>query len=599
MNCIRWSSLGLSALLALVPGCGKTPLPQQPAGHPLPLPRVAKCEPGQPGGRLTLASVGSPQTFNPLLATDGASEEIVRLLFASLVIMDLSTQELEPGLAESWTVDPDEKSWTFKLREGLRWSDGQPLTAADVVFTWNEIMYNPDMNRLTYELFRINGRNFSVTKLNDQTVRVVTPEVFAPFLEFFGSVVILPEHVIGPAVRQRRFLSVYTPETSPARIVGSGPFRVKECQPGRHVLLERNPEYWVVDKQNHRLPYLDEVLFLSSDSSTAAFLFLNGKTDVFERARADDHAQFKEASASGKFRLVELGAGSERDFLWFNLNTNYSATGQPIVNPTKLNWFQSRKFRQAISCALDRDRLVREAYGGRARAVHTFISVEDRKRNNPDVPVFAYNPTRARQLLAEMGVQDRDGDQALEDTGGSKIEFTFLSNLGNRGRERCASLIAEDWRKLGLMVDFQLVPFTNLVDRIGRTFDYDCILMGVGGGGTDPAAQINVLKSSEQLHQWFPNQPSPAYPWEARIDALMDAQMRTLDFAERKKFFDEVQVVLAEEQPMIYTVSPIHFAAVRPDLANLRPSALTPYRVTWNLEELFLRPMVKAEPSAR
>jgi peptide/nickel transport system substrate-binding protein len=105
-----------------------------------------------------------------------------------------------------------------------------------------------------------------------------------------------------------------------------------------------------------------------------------------------------------------------------------------------------------------------------------------------------------------------------------------------------------------------------------------------------------VLKSSEPLHQWFPSQRSPAYPWEARIDELMDAQMRTLDFAERKKLFDEVQVILAEELPMIYTFSPFHFAAVRPNLANLRPSVLTPYRVTWNMEELYFKPLVSAEP---
>jgi peptide/nickel transport system substrate-binding protein len=593
MNFVCWKSFACAALLALSFGCGKTP-PQPPAGHPLPAPRVANCEPGQPGGRLTLVSPGAPQTFNPLFANDAASEEIIRLLFASLVQLDLSTQEIVPALAESWTVEPDQKTWTFKLRPGLRWSDGHPLTAADVVFTWNEIMYHPDMNRLTYDLFRVNGRNFSVTKVDDQTVRVVTPEVFAPFLEFFGSVAILPEHVVGTAVRQRRFLTVYTRQTLPQKIVGSGPFRVKECQPNRHVLLERNPEYWVVDKQNRRLPYLDEVMFISADSGAAGALFLSGNSDVFERTRPDDYAQFKEASASAKFRLIELGVGTERDFLWFNLNTNVNATSQPIVKPAKLNWFRNKKFRQAMSCAINRDRLVREAYGGRARPMHTFVSTDDRKWNNPGVPLFSHDPTRARALLAELGIQDRDGDGVLEDAGGAKLEFTFHSNAGNRGRERCGAFIAEDWRQLGLKVDFQLVPYANLVDRINATFDYDCILMGVGGGGLDPASQINVLRSSEPLHQWFPNQPTPATAWEARIDALMDAQMRTLDFAGRKKLYDEVQAILAEELPMIYTVSPFHFAAVRPDLANLRPSLLTPNRLTWNVEELFFKPLINA-----
>src|SRR4029077_6817458 len=114
-------------------------------------------------------------------------------------------------------------------------------------------------------------------------------------------------------------------------------------------------------------------------------------------------------------------------------------------------------------------------------------------------------------------------------------------------------------------------------------------LMGLGGGGSDPASQINVLRSSEDLHQWFPRQKSPATDWEARIDTLMDAQMRTLALAERKKSFDEVQAILAEELPMIYTVAPFASAAIRPDIGNVRPSVLTPFRLTWNLEELFFK----------
>ncbi|HEU0039628.1 MAG TPA: ABC transporter substrate-binding protein, partial [Verrucomicrobiae bacterium] len=328
MNIFRRLLLVFPAGLLFAPGCGKkTPSPP-PVGHALTAPLVAECDPGQPGGRLTLATIGAPNTFNPLLATDRASDELMRLLFAPLIQMDLVTQEPGPALAESWKVEPDQKTWTFKLRPGLRWSDGQPLTAADVVFTWNEIMYNPQMNQLTYDLFRVDGKPFAVIKVDAQTVRVTTPGVFAPFIEFFGGVPILPEHVIGPAVRERRFLSVYNLQARPEKIVGAGPFRVKECQPGKLIRLERNPEYWVVDKQNRRLPYFDEVLLApTSGSGTAALLFLGGKCDVFEHDRPDEYAQLKDAAAAGKTRLLELGVGTERDFLWFNLNTNLNAAG--------------------------------------------------------------------------------------------------------------------------------------------------------------------------------------------------------------------------------------------------------------------------------
>ena len=133
------------------------------------------------------------------------------------------------------------------------------------------------------------------------------------------------------------------------------------------------------------------------------------------------------------------------------------------------------------------------------------------------------------------------------------------------------------------------IPYQALLERINVSFDYECALMGLGGGGGDPASQMNVLRSSEELHQWFPFQKTPSTEWEARIDSLMDAQMRTLDSTQRKKYFDEVQVILAEEQPMIYTVAPFAFAAIRSDVGNLRPAVLSPYHLTWNLGELYFK----------
>ena len=590
MKILRRLLTALPLLVLLSAGCERQPAPKSSvAGHDLPSPCVAQCEPGQPGGRLTLLTLGPIRTFNPWLASDGASDQIVRLLFGSLVNLDATTLEAGPGMAESWSVEPDGRTWTFKLRAGLRWSDGQPLTAADVVFTWNEIMLNPELNRQTYDVFRINGKNFAVSKVDDLTVRVVTPEVFAPFLEYFGGVSILPEHAIGPAVRERRFLSVYTLNTRPEKIVGSGPFRVKALLPTQGILCERNPEYWMVDRAGRRLPYFDEVLLAPTAGASPTYFFLNGQGDVCEQPRVEEYAAMRSAAPAGKFQLLELGAGSERDFLWFNLNTNANGAGRPFVNPTKAKWFRDRVFRQAVSCAIDRERLVKEIHGGHAQPSLALLSTENPKWNNPDVPRFAYDPARARALLAGIGIQDRNSDGALEDAGGHAIEFTLHSNRGNPAREKSAALIAEDLRRLGFKVSSELLDYETLVTNINATFNYDCVLMGLGGGGMDPASQIGVLKSGEAMHQWFPSQTAPATDWEARIDTLMDAQMRTLDFAQRKKAFAEVQAILAEQVPMIYTVGPLHLAAVRTNLANLRPSLLTAYRLTWNVEQLYFR----------
>ena len=591
MTALSFSRVAWLGFFLALADCGKQSNSKPHEGHPLPpSPLIAKCEPGQPGGSFVIASAASPNTFNPLFSTSSASDGIARLIFGSLVHLDMVTQEPGPGLAESWSVAADQKTWTFKLRQGVRWSDGQPLTADDVVFTWNDIMYNPEFNRITFDLFRIGGRNFAVSKEDDVTVRVVTPEVFAPFIEFFGSVPILPKHILEGAVKEKVFPIAYGIKTRPDRIVGCGPYRMKEFRLGQFTLLERNPEYWVVDRQGRRLPYFDEVKVIDSRSPAAeAGLFLDGKSDVFETVRAENSGQFKQASAGGRFQLVELGVSAERDFLWFNQNTGTNAAGNPIVNPAKLQWFRNKKFRQAISCAIDRERIVREVYGGRAQAIYGFISMENPKWNDPNIPRYSFDLARARALLGEIGIQGRKGDGVMVDTGGTPVEIVFCSNTGNPLRAKAALMIQEDLGKIGLKVVHLPVDFRSLLVRINMTFDYEGALMGLGGGGGDPASQINVLRSSEEMHQWFPFQKTPSTDWEARIDLLMDAQMRTLDFTQRKKDFDEVQGILAEELPMIYTVSPFAYSGIRLGVGNLRPAVLSPYHVTWNLEELYFK----------
>jgi peptide/nickel transport system substrate-binding protein len=592
MTVRSFSHIALLGTVLALAGCGKQDAVKRGPPHPLPpSPRLAKGNPIQPGGRLVIAASASPRTFNPLFSIDGASDGIIRLLFASLVNMDWATQEPGPGLAESWSLSPDQKTWTLKLRPGVRWSDGQPLTADDVLFTWNDIMYNRELNPATLDLFRTGDQEFAITKVDDFTVRVVTPEVFAPFLEFFGSVLILPKHALETAVKARVFPSAYSVNSKPNRIVGCGPYRLKEFRRGQFTLLERNPEYWVADRQGRRLPGFDEVMFTVTSGAPGAEVaaFLDGKSDVCETVRPQYYGPLKQASTSGRFQLIELGIGAERDFLWFNQNTGTNAAGKPIVDPVRLKWFRNKKFRQAFSCAIDRERLAREAYGGRAQPAYGFISTENQRWNNPNIPRYGFDPARARALLAEIGIQARKGDGVMQDADGNALEILFYSNIGNPLRERAAAMIRDDLGKLGIKLIYVPIDYRALVERINLTFDYECALMGLGGGSGDPASQMNVLRSSEELHQWFPVQKTPSTDWEARIDSLMDAQMRTLDFARRKKCFDEVQVILGEELPMIYTVAPFAAAAIRPDIGNLRPAVLSSYHLTWNLEELYFK----------
>jgi peptide/nickel transport system substrate-binding protein len=319
--------------------------------------------------------------------------------------------------------------------------------------------------------------------------------------------------------------------------------------------------------------------------------FLSGESDVDDFVLPFEYDQFKTASANGKFQLLEPGIGLEMSFLWFNENTNVdSKTGQPLVDPKKLKWFRNTKFRQAVSYAIDRESIIKSILSGRGIPAYGFETPGDKKWFNPHIQKYPHDPDKALALLKEIGIEKRGSDDFLTDADGNKIEFVLNTNTGNGAREKAAVLIASDLQNLGIKVVFQPIEFNTLITRIDDTYDYDCILMGLAPGtSADPADSMNTIKSGGFTHEWFPREKTPSTDWEARLDQLMDAQMQTLDYDERKKYYDEVQEILAQQQPMIFTVTPMYYAAIRSDIGNVRASSLCSYRATWNAEELYFK----------
>jgi peptide/nickel transport system substrate-binding protein len=597
----RPGKTALALLLAcMINGCGKQEQPAnqgapgQSAGaaaQPLPdNPLIAPCDPGIPGGRLVFAQPGDPKTFNPLTASETSSTDITQRVFAGLAMVDVPTQRMYPGLAESWSVSADGKTWTFHLRKGVRWSDGVPFTADDVVFNW-QVIYDPRFPNPTVDQFRMDGKNFQVTRVDDYTVQVVTPDIYAPFLRFFGDVRLLPKHKIEKSVADGSFSSAYGVSTKPEDLVCCGPYRIKDYKPGQYTILERNPEYWEVDRKGQRLPYVDQIICTIVPNQEALSLrTLEGENDIEELVRPDEYDRFKEESSKGRISLLDLGLASERDMLTFNQNeaTN-SKTGRPFVDPVKLKWFRNTKFRQAISYAIDRDTIVKVALGGHGAPNYSFVPVQQTDWYNPNIHQYPYDPARARALLAEIGIKDR-GDGKLADADGHPVEFVLNTNTENDRRQKAAVVIQEDLRRLGIDVTFQPLEFNEVIVRYTDTYDFDCVLLGWAGGPADPVYSMNVLLSGSFDHEWYPRQPAPSTDWEAGIDKLMDAQLRTLDQAERKKSYDQVQAILADQMPMIPTVSMEAYAAIRSDVGNVRGSTLDESRLMWNLEQLYIKP---------
>ena len=586
-----WRTLSVLLLVGLT-SCGKKsnessgPSSEGPLPEP---PLVANCEAGKRGGRLVIATFGEPKTFNPLTANESSSTDVIRYLFAGFMNFDMAKQETTPWMAESWKVEPDQKTWTFKLRKNLRWSDGQPLTADDVIFTW-EIVYDPKIKPVVADAVTIGGKKFEVTKVDDLTVRFVTPATYAPFLEAAGAgILILPKHKLAAAVKEGRFESAYGINSKPEDIVGSGPYRLKHYKPGESVLLERNPYFFEVDSKGQRLPYLDNIMWTTvPDYNAMSLRTLRGESDLQDVLRQDEAQRFEEEQQKGKVKLFDLGLRMEPMLLWFNQNTNVNPkTGQPYVSPAKQKLFRNQKFRQAVSHAIDRESIVKSAYAGRGAPAYGMYTAANKRWYNPNIATYPFDVAKAKALLSEIGVRDRNGDGLLEDESGNKIEMTLNTNSGHPVRAKMAVFIQDDLKRLGFDLTFQPLDFNVLVDKISNSFDYDSVMFFFSGDSTDPANGLNVLKSDGFTHFWFPRQTVPSTEWEARIDQLMMANVTTLDYAERKKTFDEVQAILADQLPFIAITSSRGYAAARADLRNLRPTVAGSNGLSWNIEELY------------
>ncbi len=430
---------GILAAATALSSCGKngetSSQENSSANYPLPdPPLVANCTPGVRGGKFVICELREPKTFNFLISDESSSRYIGRFMFWGLLNFDFPTQTVKPGLAHWWTNSPDGKTWTFKLRKNLRWSDGQPITADDVAFTWNDIIYNPQIPNPVRDQFIIEGKKFTVTKLDDLTIQVTTPEVYAPFLQAFGfDVPIYPKHALAQYANTS-FPSAYGVNWNPKDIVCDGPYCLKTYKQAEYAVLERNPYFLEVDSNRTRLPYFDQIIFsIVPDYNAESLRFLSGESDADDLIYPNDYDAFKTASAKGRFNLLEPGIGLETTFFWFNENTNVNPkTGKPLVDPVKLGWFRNVKFRQAVSYAIDRDAMVKSVFFGRGVPDYGFLTPGYQNWYDPNIKKYPYHPAKAVALLKEIGIEKRNGDNFLTDTNGNKIQFVFNTNIEQR-----------------------------------------------------------------------------------------------------------------------------------------------------------------------
>lgn len=534
-----------------------------------------------------LSTTSDPKSFNDIIAKETSSGLITNILFEGLTTTDPFTLKIKPQLAEKWEVSEDGLTWTFHLRRDVKWFDGEPFNADDVVFTFNELIYNPDIPSSSRDIFTIDGKPFKVEKIDDDTVSFTLPVKFAPFLRGMSQA-ILPKHCLKKVVDEGKFNFTWGIDTDPKDIIGTGPFQLVKYIPGQKLVFKRNPHYWKKSDEGNQLPYLDEIIFMIVQNTDIELLkFLEGSLDEFD-LRGMDYSLVKPLEQKRNFTVYDLGPDMGSNFIVFNLNTGINPKSQkPYVDPVKLSWFSNVEFRRAVAHAIDKQKIIEIIKNGLGYPQYSPMGPAAGFFYNPDVEKYDYDLEKARGILQKAGFEDRNHDGIIEDQQGNKVEFTlFTSGGANDERAGIAAIIAHDLEKLGMKINFQAVEFNTLVSKLTSTYQWDAIVLGLTGG-VEPHFGQNVWHSSGQLHMWHPKQESPATDWEKRIDDLFSQGVQELDEDKRKKIYDEYQLIVSQQVPVIYTVLSANIAAVRNKFGNLKPSNFG--GIFHNFEEIYIK----------
>lgn len=532
------------------------------------------------GGKLVASLRLEPKHFNRLVEEDQATRLTALLTQATLLRANPITGDLEPRLATSWTSTPDGLAWTFTLRSGVRFSDGAPFTASDVLFTF-QALYDPAVGSPLGKQIRVAGQPLQVRATDENHVVITFPAPYGPGLGMLDSLPILPKHKLQAALDQGTFRTVWSTGANPADMAGLGPFILKAYVPAQAIRYVRNPNFWLTDEAGRKLPYLDELEVPIVPEQNAELLRLQaGESDLInDSARAEDLAMLRDAEAAGKLRLVSAGTSIDVSTFWFNLTPGARATADKP-------WLADETFRRALSHAINRQAIVDTVHLGAATLVYGPITPGHGEWYVPDMGATPFDLARARALLTSIGLVDRDGDGVLDDRANRPVRFSILTQAGHTERERTTAVVQEQLRQIGIAVDLVKLDPKAVVERF-TAGDYDTIYFGVRSSSKDPATNLAFWESGGAMHFWNPGQAKPATEWEARIDALMAQQAASLDRAERRRLFTEVQQLMADHVPALWFAAAQVTVPMSARVGGATPAVIVP-PVLWNAEQLYL-----------
>lgn len=486
------------------------------------------------GDTLVEASIGDISGLIPNITSDSASHEVGGLIYSNLIRTD---KELRPEgeLAERWDISTDEMTLTFYVRKGIKWHDGEDVTAEDVDFTYR-YMIDPKTPTAYGEPFRQVRRAEVVDRY---TYRVTYEKPYAPALLSWG-LWILPRHILEPAWKTGVDLRTTRQNRFP---VGSGPYRFGEWKTGEKIVVEANPDYF------EGRPYMRRVVYRIIPDQSTIFLEL--------KARNIDLASVTPIQYR---RQTEFPAFLKAFHRYRYLSNSYAYLGFNLRDAR----FQDKRVRQAIAHAINKQEIIEGVLLGLGRpAVGPYKPGTWWYKD--DVKTFPFDPERAKALLAEAGWRRATADGILEKDG-KPFSFTIRTNQGNAVRQQTAEIIQRRLRAVGIDAKIHIVEWAAFINTFIRKKDFEAIILG-WGLGLDP----------DQYEIWHSSQTGPeelnhiSYK-NPKVDELLEAGRRTFSQEKRTAIYGELQEVLAEDQPVIFLYVPDALPVVSARVHGIEPA---------------------------
>lgn len=490
------------------------------------------------------ASIGEPSNLLPVLASDSASSDINGLVYNGMVRYDKNFV-LEGDLAKSWDISEDGRTIAFHLREGVTWHDGQPFTSADVLFTY-QVYINPKTPTSYAEAYR---QVTSASAPDPLTFVVNYDKPYAPALASWG-VSILPKHLLEGAEITKSPLS--------RQPIGTGPYVFKEWIAGEKIVLEANPHYY------EGRPYIKRVVYrVIPDQSTQFLELQSGGLDYMGLTPIQYSTQTETTAFKRHFNKYRY------------LSFSYTYLGYNLEKPL----FQDRRVRQALTHAVNKQEIIDGVLLGLGQPA-TGPYKPDTWVYNPNIKRYPYDPERARQLLAEAGWSDSDGDGIL-DKDGKKFSFTIVTNQGNDLRAKTGEIIQRRFREVGVEVKLRVIEWASFLKEFINPGNFDATILG-WSTGPEPD-QYNIWHSSKT----GPRELNFVKFRNREVDEQLELGRRTFAQAERKQHYDRIQEILAEEQPYTFLYVGESLPAVAKRFRGIEPApaGITHNFIKWYVPE--------------